>query len=264
MSGDGPGGDVLSEGMSHFSTILLTGQVRGEAQRIAFCKQIEDRYANVRRRDSERPLVKVNGELPGDNRIIYDKGGWALWMLFQLMGRERGLEAQRDYLETYRDNRDHPVLQDYLAIMRRHAPDTTAFDAFVKQWFYQVVIPQYLVSDARATRAGSGWEVRAKLKNVGTGTMPVEVAAARGERFPSGKAAGKADAYRDARVTVTLAAGEEREVAIPCAFAPERLVVDPDVRVLQLERQKATVRLRTPEDRAAQARARPGRGPGVS
>jgi len=254
MSGDGPGGDVLSEGMSHFSTILLTEQVKGLEQRMAFCKNIEDRYANVRRRDSERPLVKVNGELPGDGRIIYDKGGWAFWMLFQLMGREAGFAAQRDYLETYRDSRDHPVLYDYLAIMRRHAPDTTTFDPFVKQWFHDVVIPQYQISDPKTVKTAGGWEVRAKVKNTGTGVMPVEVAAARGERFAKEAVADKA--YRDARVSITLGADEEREVVIACAFEPQELVVDPDVRVLQLKRSKAAVDLKASPARAASTAGR--------
>jgi hypothetical protein len=239
MSGEGPGGDILSEGMAHFSTILLCEQVKGEAQRMAFCRQIENRYQNFRQADSERPLAKLNGELPADDRIIYDKGGWALWMLFRQMGRERGLAAQRDYLARYRDSQDHPVLPDYLAVVRTHAADTTAFDASVKQWFYEVVVPQYLVSDPAATRAGDGWIVTARVKNVGTGVMPVEVAAARGKRFP--KPSEKAAKYEDARTSVTLAAGQEATVSIPCRFQPERVVVDPDVLVLQLERAKATV-----------------------
>ena len=243
MCGRGPGGEVLSEGMAHFSTILLTEQVKGLEQRIAFCKEIEDHYANTRRRDSERPLVKVNGELPADQRIIYDKGGWAFWMLFQLMGREAGLAAQRDYLEAFRDNRDHALLEDYLAILRKHAPDTTAFDAYAKQWFYQVVIPQYLVRDADKVETGSGWETRARVKNVGTGRMRVEIAAVRGERFPRGN--GKREPYRDARSALTLGAGEEGVVTIRSDFEPQKLVVDPDVCVLQLERQKGTVELRS-------------------
>src|SRR5262249_9586422 len=160
-----------------------------------------------RQRDSERPLVKLNGELPADGRIIYDKGGWALWMLFRQMGRENGLAAQRDYLERYRDSRDHPVLQDYLAVMRSHAPDTTAFDAYVHQWFYDVVVPQYLVTDPVARKSGDGWIVDAKVKNVGTGVMAVEVAATAGKRFP--KKGEKAPKYVDARTQVTLAAGQE-------------------------------------------------------
>jgi len=247
MSGEGPGGDVLSEGMAHFSTILLTEQVLGEEQRQVFCKDIEFRYGNTRRRDSERPLVKINGELPGDGRIIYDKGGWALWMLFRLMGRENGLAAQKDYMATYRDASDHPVLQDYLAILRKHAPDPVAFDAFVHQWFYSVVVPQYLVEEAKAVPdAGGRWAVVAKVKNVGTGTMPVDIAAETGERCPHDvhPAAGKGKpAFADARTTITLGAGQELAVRIPCAFKPARVVVDPDVHVLQLERKKATVEL---------------------
>jgi hypothetical protein len=78
--------------------------------------------------------------------------------------------------------------------------------------------------------------------------MPIEVAAARGERFPHGKA--KSETYRDARATVTVAAGEQRSVDIPCAFAPERVLVDPDVRVLMLERKKANVPVHAPGSEA--------------
>jgi len=259
MIGEGPGGDVLSEGMAHFCTILLTEQVKGLEQRIAFCKNIETRYGRTRRSNSERPLVKVNGELPGDSRIIYDKGGWALWMLFQLMGRENGLSAQRDYIETYRNSRDHPVLQDYLAVMRRHAPDTTAFDAYVKQWFYSVVVPQYLISDAAVARDGDRWKVTARVRNVGTGVMPIEVAAAAGDRFPHG--AGRHEAYRDARTTLTLAAGEEKPVTLSCDFAPDRVLMDPDVRVMMLERQKAEVKVSAPHAAAPATAARATKRP---
>jgi hypothetical protein len=246
MPGDGPGGEVLSEGMAHFSTILLTGEARGLEQRMAFCRQIEDRYANSRQRDSERPLVKVDGSLPGDRRIIYDRGGWAFWMLHERMGRDASLAGLREYLATYRDSRDHPLIEEYLAVMRRHAPDPAVFDAFVRQWFFGTVVPQYQITDAALMRAGGGYEVRAKVKNTGTGVMPVEIAATSGERFP--KARTKENAWQDARATVTLDAGEEREVVIRCAFEPRKLVVDPDVRVLMLERQKAERPLRAPRE----------------
>ena len=131
------------------------------------------------------------------------------------------------------------------AVVRTHAPDTTAFDAYVKQWFYDVVVPQYLVSDPVARRSGEGWVVTAKVKNVGTGTMPIEVAATAGKRFP--KKGEKAERYVDARAPLTLAAGQEASVTIPCAFKPEKLTVDPDVMVLQLERDKATVPIKFSE-----------------
>jgi len=242
MPGNGPGGDVLSEGMAHFSTILLTEQVRGLEQRIGFCKSIEDRYANTRQRDSERPLTEVDGSLPGDRRLIYDRGGFAFWMLHRLMGREANLAAHREYLQTWRDTRDHPLIQDYMAIMRRHAPDPPAFDVFVQQWFYQVAAPQYLITDAKLMRLGEGWEVQARLKNVGTGTMPIEVAATRGERFPKKRT--EENAWSDARSTLLLGPGEEKPVTIRCGFEPQMLVVDPDVTVLMMERQKAEMKLK--------------------
>jgi hypothetical protein len=39
-------------------------------------------------------------------------------------------------------------------------------------------------------------------------------------------------------------------VDIPCAFAPERVLVDPDVRVLMLERKKANVPVHAPGSEA--------------
>lgn len=242
MAADGPGTELLSEGMSHFSTILLTEQVRGMEQRIAWCRQIEDRYANVRRRDSERPLIKVDGKLPAESRIIYDKGGWSFYMLHLLQGRERSLAAIREYLETFRDSRDHASLEDYLAIQRRHAADTTAFDRYVHQWFEEVVIPQYLIRSATMAKTAEGWQVRATIRNTGTGRMPVEVAAVRGERFPEkGK---KASPWQTSRTTLELGAGEEATVTLRMPFQPERLVVDPDLHVMMLERQKAEVKLK--------------------
>src|SRR5207249_496354 len=83
--------------------------------------------------------------LPGDRPLIYDRGGWAFWMLHRLIGREASLAGLREYLATYRDSRDHPLIEEYLAVMRKHAPDPVAFDAYVKQWFLGTVVPQYLI-----------------------------------------------------------------------------------------------------------------------
>lgn len=233
-----PGAVVLSEGMAHFSTALLVGQVKGLQQQLAFLRQIEDQYANTRQADSERPLTRIDGSRAGDGRIVYDKGGWTAWMMMQLVGRERMLAGLRDFIAAWRDSRDHPVLQDYLMHMRRYAPDTTAYDAFVKQWYWEVVVPEYRLSDARAVKRGAVWEVRAKARNAGTGTMSVEIAAVRGTRFADPKK--KEEPWHAARTTVVLGPKETKEVVLRCGFEPLRLVVDPDFKVLQLERAKAT------------------------
>ncbi len=241
MSADGPGGEVLSEGMAHFSTILLVEQARGLEQRLAFCRQIEDRYGNLRRRDSERPLVRMDGQLREEGQMIYDRGGFVLWMMFRLMGDEAGRAGLRDYIATYRDSEDKPLLEDLLHVMRRHAPDPAAFDAFTAQWFFDTVVPEFLVDTPALAHEGDTWTTVAKVRNVGSGRLRVVVAATRGERFPDAKKTAKGEPYADARTVLELGPGEEKPVMIESGFEPERIVVDPDVEVLMLRRAKAQV-----------------------
>ena len=235
--GKGPGGNLLSEGTSHFATLLLFEQVKGLHERIEFARKIEDSYAKGRRADSERPLVKIDGSRDGDQAVTYDKAGMVFWMLLNHMGRDRALRGIRAFFDAYHANPDHPVLQDFLATLRPYAADPAAFDAFARQWFYEVVVPEYRLADARRARAGAGWTVTARLENVGTGAMPVEVAAVRGARFQADGT--PAPDYREARATLVLGAGRSLPVTIRCDFEPRRLVVDPDVKVLQLHRKAA-------------------------
>jgi hypothetical protein len=240
--GKGPGGNILSEGMSHFSTLLLLEQVKSQRARMEFAKRIEEQYGDDRQVDAEKALVWIDGSKSGDTTVTYDKGGWVFWMLMEHMGRERALAGLQRFIADWGEKPDHPVLQDFIATMRPFAPDPAAYDIFTKQWFHEVVIPQYELSGARKTKRGAGWEVVVKVKNAGTGRMPVVVAAARGERFTDdGK---PKPGYQDARnQPVLLGPGEEREVRIACAFEPERVLVDPDVRVLQLRRNAAVAEL---------------------
>jgi ABC-2 type transport system permease protein len=238
--GKGPGGNILAEGTAHFSTILLVEQTKGLNARIDFCKRLEANYGKDRQVDSERPMVKITGEKPGDTTVTYDKGGWVFWMLLNQMGRDRALAGIRAFIKTYQGNPDHPVLQDFLAAMRPFAADPAAFDAFTRQWFFEVVVPEYRLHEPRKTSRGEAWEVTVRLENVGSGTMPVDVAASRGERFA--KDGSPSPDYKEASATVTLGKGESRDVVISCPFEPEQVVVDPDAKVLQLRRKNAVAK----------------------
>ncbi len=259
VPGEGPGANLLSEGMAHFSTILLFEQVRGLREQIEFLKRIETSYGRQRQVDSEKPLVKIDGSRAGDTTATYDKGGWVFWMVLNHLGRERTLAGLKEFLRRYHHQRDHAVLQDFVATLREFAPDDAAsrdaYDAFTQQWFFEVVVPEYRLTDAKKrwlegderSDGGDGvaeradWEVTVRVENIGTGRMPLEVAIARGERFSEDAA--KAADYRDARATLTLAAGESQEVTIRSPFEPERVLVDPDAHVLQLRREAATQKL---------------------
>jgi aminopeptidase N len=238
--GKGPGGNILAEGTAHFSTILLVDQVKGENARIEFCKRLEANYNKSRRSDSERPLVKTDGTRPSDTTVMYDKGGWVFWMLLNHMGRDRALQGIQAFMKTYHGNPDHPVLQDFLDVMRRSAADPTAFDAFTHQWFFKVALPEYRLAQPRKSRDDDAWKVTVRVENAGTGSMPVEIAASRGQRFDE---AGKANSdYQEARTTQTLSASESRECEIKCRFEADSIVVDPDAKVLQFHRKNASTR----------------------
>ena len=241
--GRGPGGNMLSEGMSHYATILLHEEVHGERYRIEFARRIEESYGDNRFVNSERPLVKTDGSRRGDGTVTYDKGGWVMWMLQQEMGRENLLAGLRAFIDAYRSSSDFPVIQDMLAVLREFAPDPEAFDTFSEQWFHDVVAPEYRLSEVTKERAGRGWVVRGAIENAGTGAMTVELAATAGERwFDQGDAGSRtvvSPGYRDSRTSVHVGAGESADFAIETGFDPGRVAVDPDVLVLQLRREAA-------------------------
>ena len=247
VPGKGPGGNILSEGMAHFSTILLLEEERGLRERIEFCRRIESTYGWQRRVNSEKPMVKTIGSRSGDGTVTYDKGGWVFWMLLNHMGRDNALAGLQAFIRKYHHNPDHPVLQDFVQTMREFAPDRDAYDAFTRQWFFEVVVPEYNLIDPKQTDLGDGkWEVTVEVKNKGTGRMPVEVCASKGKRFPDedqpekddGKSS-KDEEYQDARVVLDLVAGESKTATIRCNFKPARVLVDPDALVLQLRREEA-------------------------
>ena len=192
-------------------------------------------------------MFRVDGSKTGDGTLWYDKGGWVFWMLADRIGRENALRGMHDFVAKYRGNPDHPVLYDFARHLRGYAPDTLAYDDFVRQWMDTVVVLEYKVRDAKVTKsaeAGGGWVTTATVENVGTGRMPVDVAVTAGEHFPDSTAKAKKGTPYSAQTTaITLGARESRRVTIRSTFKPEKVVVDPDVRLLQLRRQSAEAKV---------------------
>ena len=80
--GKGPGGNLLSEGMAHFSTALLTEQVKGAAG--AHGVPQADRGELRRRAPGRRrapPGRRSTAPTRATQTVTYDKGGWVFWMM---------------------------------------------------------------------------------------------------------------------------------------------------------------------------------------
>jgi ABC-2 type transport system permease protein len=229
----GPGSEVLSEGMSHFSAMLLLEAVKGERARMEFARRIEHHYEKGRSASSEQPLTELDGDAERDGQSVvwYDRGGWAFWMLLQQMGRQEMFRGLRAFVENFRGNPDHPALPDLFAVLRPLARDGAAFDAFVQQWFERVTVPRFELLSARREKSGGGWRVTGRVVNTGTGRVPVDLAATTGQRFQPG--------YREARTRLHLEPDRPVDFTLETPFSPEQVVVDPDVMVLQLGRSAA-------------------------
>ena len=264
--GSAPGGNILSEGMSHYSTLLLHEQVLGLRERIGFARVIEDRYANGRVADSERPMVKIDGARAGDTTVTYDKGGWVMWMLHNLLGRDQTLAGLQAFINQYKDGPDFPVLQDLVETLRPFASDDAEYQAFVDQWFFDVVVPEYKLSDEVVTQNGDRWTLEVTLENIGTGVVSVEVAAETQDRWPDeddesnnsedsdsgssehgeprlGTGSIESQGYQAVRETVVLGPNDEtRIIFTDLPFEPKQVIVDPDALVLQLRREAAILR----------------------
>ncbi len=249
VPGEGPGGNILSEGMAHFSTALLHQQVLGDEGRIEFLKRIEERYGESRQVDAERPMIKIDGAKNGDTTVTYDKGGWVFYMLHRLMGHDANLAGLQAFIRNHLTNPDHPLLEDFVEEMRPFAPDKSAYDTFVKQWFFEVAVPEFKFADVKKVKGGKGWIVTGTVTNKGTALVTVEVAARKGDRFE--KPARREELvpskvskdYADARAPITLGAGKSESFRIECPFEPAEVVADPDALVLQLKRKDALARL---------------------
>lgn len=260
MPGDGPGGNILSEGLAHYSTARLMEQLgcgmagsdkpmSGEQARQSFLRGIEKQYTERRSADEERPLVEIDGTRPGDETVTYDKGGWVFWMLHDVMGKQAADAGTHDFIKRFKDGPDYPLLQDFVQVMREHAPDKAKFDAFVDQWFFDVVLPEFKVREATATKQADGtWLTKVTIENAGAGTgkVNVQVAVTNGiVRWPTEEG----EVYEDARKEVTLEykprgtpddqAGPSATVEIATPFEPLKILIDPDVRLLQMKRKSA-------------------------
>jgi len=216
------------------------------AQAKVLRRRWEKQYVEGRQPDNERAINRIDGSRPGDQVVTYQRAGWAFWMLRTLMGEEAMLAGLRDFIATWRagvetpEGLDFPLIEDLLESLRPHAPDAAAFDAFVGGWILGKGLPDLEVRDEKVEERAEGYRVTGTLANIGTGRADVLV------RVEGKKPDDKTAARPAADMVVAVSADAPGAFSIDTAFAPERIVVDPDVDLLFAGRKRTETALTVP------------------
>jgi hypothetical protein len=190
-------------------------------------------------------LHKVDGSRPGDTTLVYNRGGWVFFMLMEQMGRERMLKGLREFILKFKDGPDFPLIEDLVEALRPHAADPKAFDAFVKQWLLGKVLPEFSLGEVHHEADGAGRHITTgMITNTGTGTVEVEVAVVPPADYPSKKETEELETADKPRElgsiqTVTVGPGQTVSWKLTSGFKPAEVMVDPDVKVLQMARKLA-------------------------
>ncbi|MCA0375268.1 MAG: ABC transporter permease subunit [Gemmatimonadetes bacterium] len=235
---NGPGSGVLVEGMADFATLLLYDAERGAAARQRYATVLEQQYLEARSAARERPLLALREDTDADATILQKKGAWAMYMLYRQLGPERTFPALRAFIAAHRAPGQFATTESLLRTLRTHASDTIAFDAEVARWFRGVGLPAFSVQDPRCTAvAGTTaalmstdgrWRCAATVRNDGTTGATVDVGAmTAGRSVPGGVQ------------RVHLEPGARAALAWTLMQRPDRIVVDPDVQLLQAGRERA-------------------------
>jgi len=247
VPGNGPGGNILNESLANYSAILLMDQVNGQQARMGLTRQLEFDYVRNRQGDDERPLTKIDGRRATDQSITYSRGGWVFWMLSNLMGRDNLNKGLAEMIKKFpAGSEDSPLLEDLIETVRPFAPDKTAYDAFINQWVRGTVMPDLQWEDVKLVKSGeNAFRVSGKVKNSGTGTVTLVVAATSGERFPKKKAktGSASESFLDKRTEIKLEAGKAAEFALETPFQPQQVVFDPDFQLLLRGRDRSERKL---------------------
>lgn len=227
----GPGTDLLVEGMANYATLLLHEAERGPEARARYSRQMERYYLEERRASLERPVLDTEGGSASDQAVLSQRGALVLWMLDRALGRESMLRALRTLTAEHLRTGVPVTPSRFLATVAVEARDTAAVRRLVAGWLAGTALPEYHLRDARLTPTDSGWTLQVTLRNAGTGATVVELLAV-----------GNGDDRRVRREVFVEDGGEVR-VVWPLPWRPARLVVDPDAHVLQQNRERAVLNL---------------------
>lgn len=173
-------------------------------------------FAEVERRALAEPIALESAEFRDFDSyrfMTYTKPAIVFYMLRELIGEDTMRRALREYYDEYRLK--HVRGADFFGVVERVSGQE--LDWFVEQWIERADRLDYGIGDVTVTRAGDEWVTTVEVLRMGEAWMPVELDVA-------GQRVALDDRARRQRVQVRT------------AVRPSQVVLDPDVRLLDMDR----------------------------
>ena len=153
------GSGWLFEGLANYAAALALGHRYGAAMEQHVFQHYQKEYLTLTK---DIPLAQQTYSDAVYSNSSYNKGAWVHRMLEGLIGRERYLNALKEFVQTYRGKAISP--KEYQQAMERAYGQSLAW--FFQQWVHQVVSPVYRVE----MQPGA-----VRIVNEGSGEMPLTV-----------------------------------------------------------------------------------------
>ncbi len=172
-SGRGVADIWLSEGFAEYLGLMAVQAVLGQE---AFRRELdEDRrwYASVAGR-GELPIgayTRLNSGTPTAVAVRYAKGAFVLHMLRFVVGDEAFQKILQTYATRFRGQSAR--VDDFARVAGEIAG--ADLSAFFRQWIGELVLPDYTIAAASSLQAEGGFRTTVRVRNAGTGTMPLDV-----------------------------------------------------------------------------------------
>jgi aminopeptidase N len=170
-SGRGIAERWLSEGFAEYLGLMTVEALMG---RQAFRRELDDNrrwYAGAVGRDRAIGSYTVINRGPEWPAVIYAKGSFVLHMLRFVVGSETFNKILQTFATRFRS--ESVRVDDFVQVSSEVAGRDLRW--FFQEWIHELVLPDYTIAEAASTSAEGGFRTTARVRNLGTGIMPVEI-----------------------------------------------------------------------------------------
>ncbi len=162
----------LFEGFAEYLGLMAVEALMG---RPAFLKELDENrqgYAQFVGRD--KPVgayTRINARSADGTAVNYDKGSFILHMLRFVVGDETFRKILQTYATRFRGQSVR--VDDFAHVASEVAGRDLAW--FFQEWITERVLPDYTITEATSALVEGGFRTTVKVRNAGTGVMPVDI-----------------------------------------------------------------------------------------